>query len=61
MLKVEAASHPIHIQQFSDQIQTGLLATSHRGQVQLLQGYTTGGDKFLAERAAAADLITAGA
>jgi len=49
MLEVEAASHPIHIQQFSDQIQTGLLATSHRGQVQLLQGYPTGGDKFLAE------------
>ena len=42
-LKVETAGHPVHIKQFTRQVETGAAAALHRGQVDLPQGDTAGG------------------
>ena len=52
MLEVEATGHPIHIQQFTHQIQPWLLAALHGGQVHLAQGDAARRDEFLAEYSA---------
>ena len=51
MLKVEPPRHPVHIQEFTHQIQTGLLAALHRRQVHLTKRNAPCRHEFLAEGA----------
>jgi hypothetical protein len=52
-LEIKASSDPIHIQQFTRQVQPSTAATFHRRQVHLAQINATSGHKLFPERAAA--------
>ena len=61
MLEVEASGHPVHIKQFTGEVQAGMTAALHRGDVHLPQGHAAGGDELLPEAAAAAHPLAASA
>ena len=58
MLDIEPSGHTVHIQQFSDDMETGYQPAFHRRQIDLPEGHATGRDEFLAEGSATADPIT---
>ena len=49
MLEVEATGDTIHVEQFTGKVKTGTDPAFHRGQIDLSQINTSGGDKFLSE------------